>query len=259
MTELESRIIALRLANKSMKLIAKELDCSISTVSWHAKKHGLDGIAASRRKTLSDDEFIATVSQSVLNEINELWSKQSGTLKKIASQVGLPLDKVKRISRINGWNRSLSFISKKQEIVDSLARNNGDYKAVMAELGVSRTTVYEYGGKSSRIVQTKEERKKSMVGHVNNCRRKRRLDLIEYKGGKCAACGYNKCVRSLAFHHINPEEKDFTLGGRAYSLEVMKREVDKCVLVCANCHGEIHEQIDIVGYSDIVNSITSVA
>ncbi len=255
MTDLESKIVALRLENKSMKSIANELECSISTVAWHAKKHGLDGIAASRRKALSDDEFISTIPQLVLNEIHELRQKSTNTLKSISIKTGLSFDKIKRIVRIKGWNRSLAFADRKREIIDSLTRNNGSYKAVMSELGVSKSVVYKHGGKSNRVVQTKDERKKSMIEHVNNCRRKRRLELIEYKGGKCAVCGYNKCVRSLAFHHINPQEKDFTLGGRAYSLEVMKREVDKCVLVCANCHGEIHEQIDMIGYSEIVNGI----
>lgn len=62
--------------------------------------------------------------------------------------------------------------------------------------------------------------------------------LIEYKGGKCEKCGYNKCVSALEFHHLNPNEKDFGISAKGYtrSWETNKKEVDKCILVCPNCH-----------------------
>lgn len=64
--------------------------------------------------------------------------------------------------------------------------------------------------------------------------------LIEYKGGKCQVCGYNKCASALEFHHLDPSQKDFTISGGTKSFENLKPEVDKCILVCANCHREIH-------------------
>lgn len=68
--------------------------------------------------------------------------------------------------------------------------------------------------------------------------------LIMYKGGKCQRCGYDKCEGSLQFHHRNPKEKDFTVSAinlnKEFSMEVLYTEVDKCDLLCANCHGEIH-------------------
>ena len=66
---------------------------------------------------------------------------------------------------------------------------------------------------------------------------------IEYKGGKCIFCGYSKCVRSLQFHHCDRTKKDFNISAVSYSWERMKIELDKCILVCANCHGEIHDGI----------------
>ena len=71
--------------------------------------------------------------------------------------------------------------------------------------------------------------------------KKRKQQAIEYMGGKCVICGYNKTLRSLCFHHRNPEEKDFGISGGNMSWERMKCELDKCILVCANCHGEIHD------------------
>ena len=69
--------------------------------------------------------------------------------------------------------------------------------------------------------------------------------LVDYKGGKCEICGYNKCLGALEFHHLNPEEKEFTISKKnvnnnTIKIEDLKREADKCILVCANCHAELH-------------------
>lgn len=68
---------------------------------------------------------------------------------------------------------------------------------------------------------------------------------VEYKGGKCNSCNYNKCIAALEFHHIDPEQKDFGIGNKGFtkSWDKIKTELDKCILVCANCHREIHESL----------------
>ena len=77
---------------------------------------------------------------------------------------------------------------------------------------------------------------------------RKRLNLkkkaVQYKGGKCCKCGYDKCQDALDFHHVNPNEKDFAISAKGYlkSWEKIKTELDKCLLVCANCHREIHSQ-----------------
>ena len=84
-----------------------------------------------------------------------------------------------------------------------------------------------------------------MVMAVSRRRKKLREMARDYKGGKCILCGYNKCQRALSFHHLNPKEKDFDLSSRGLtrSWERIKKEIDKCVLLCANCHMEIHDGI----------------
>lgn len=73
--------------------------------------------------------------------------------------------------------------------------------------------------------------------------------LIEYKGGKCEHCGYDKCMRALEFHHLNPNEKDFGLSRcLSKSISSLKKEVDKCILLCSNCHAEEHEKLYEQGY-----------
>ena len=67
------------------------------------------------------------------------------------------------------------------------------------------------------------------------------LDLLrKQRGGKCQRCGYNTYLGALEFHHISQNEKDFTIGNRDYRLEDCVRETKKCVLICANCHREVH-------------------
>ena len=80
----------------------------------------------------------------------------------------------------------------------------------------------------SRNVQLKRDRLKEKA--------------IIYKGNKCCICGYDKCNGALEFHHIDPEQKDFGIGdkGHTRSWQKTKDELDKCIMVCANCHREIH-------------------
>jgi hypothetical protein len=68
--------------------------------------------------------------------------------------------------------------------------------------------------------------------------------LVEYKGGKCEICGYDKCIEALDFHHKDPTQKDFNISAsKICNIETLKKEVDKCMLLCANCHREIHYKI----------------
>lgn len=82
--------------------------------------------------------------------------------------------------------------------------------------------------------------------NVSKRRRKLKQTLVEYKGGKCEKCGYDKCVAALDFHHLDINEKQFNISkkGLTLSVEKMKKEVDKCILLCANCHRETHSRLD---------------
>ena len=67
------------------------------------------------------------------------------------------------------------------------------------------------------------------------------LDLLrKSQGGKCIHCGYDKYLGALEFHHLNPNEKDFTIGNRDFKLKECIEESKKCILVCSNCHKELH-------------------
>lgn len=80
--------------------------------------------------------------------------------------------------------------------------------------------------------------------------------LVTYKGGKCERCGYNKSMRALEFHHINPSEKDFGISDiLTKNIQSLKDEVDKCMLLCSNCHAEIHDELFLQGYSQFDSGI----
>jgi 5-methylcytosine-specific restriction endonuclease McrA len=86
----------------------------------------------------------------------------------------------------------------------------------------------------------KKSTKRDKSLHVINWKKRKKIELVEYKGGKCVRCGYNKCIEALEFHHRNPKEKDFSISSNSMGFEKMKLESDKCDLLCANCHREEH-------------------
>lgn len=94
---------------------------------------------------------------------------------------------------------------------------------------------------SSNRYRCKECRKQA----VNSKRRRDKEKLVQYKGGKCEICGYDKCIDALEFHHKDPNEKEFGLScGRTIKFEEKKKEADKCILVCSNCHRELHSKLN---------------
>lgn len=68
-----------------------------------------------------------------------------------------------------------------------------------------------------------------------------KLKLIAHKGGKCELCGYSKLIPgAFTFHHIDPKQKSFTISDSSKGFEAKLDEVNKCQLLCNNCHAEIH-------------------
>ena len=168
------KIIELRNQGKTYKQICKELNCAMSTVSYHCKLNKVGG----HSDRLSDEQKI---------ELQKLYD-EIGSLKKVAKLKGHAFETIQRY---------VITKNKKQPISNS-----------------------------NRVIEWRKRTKQK---------------LIEYKGGECELCGYKKCNRSLQFHHLNPDEKDFTISGKSFSFENLKEEVDKCILVCSNCHSEIHD------------------
>ena len=82
---------------------------------------------------------------------------------------------------------------------------------------------------------------------VTRLRRLRiKIKAVAYKGGKCEICGYDKHLAALDFHHLDPTEKDFTVttSKHSYSWVTIQKELDKCTLLCSNCHRIEHSKYD---------------
>ena len=91
--------------------------------------------------------------------------------------------------------------------------------------------------------------KNAFLSRCNSCDRELSLRknrglkklCVDYKGGKCESCGYSRNIAAFDFHHRDPSQKDFTISTvRAKNINKLKKELDKCTLLCANCHREFH-------------------
>ncbi len=93
--------------------------------------------------------------------------------------------------------------------------------------------------KDNRIYK---DRKDYLIKAVTRRRKKIRFLAINHLGGKCIRCGYSKYPEVLEFHHKDPSQKEFNVSskGHSRSWERVKKEIEKCILLCANCHREVH-------------------
>lgn len=101
----------------------------------------------------------------------------------------------------------------------------------------------------NRIGKFQSYCKKCNHANVLERQRKFKLKCIEYLGGKCQRCGYNKYIGALEFHHLDPKQKDFEVSKLKLTSwnknsAIILNELDKCELVCSNCHREIHGKND---------------
>ena len=89
------------------------------------------------------------------------------------------------------------------------------------------------------------DRRQYLIQAVRKRREKIRVMAVAYKGGKCERCGYDRCTEALDFHHNDPTKKDFGVSSKGYtrSWKRVQEELDKCVMLCANCHRETHAEL----------------
>ena len=110
------------------------------------------------------------------------------------------------------------------------------------QFNVSKSSVIKYVD-NKMIKFSDYERKIKNYKKVLTRRQKLKEMAVEYKGGKCVICGYDKCIWALEFHHRNPKERDFGISVyNNLAWEKIKSEIEKCDLLCSNCHKELHHQ-----------------
>ena len=158
------------------------------------------------------------------------------------------------------------FISMDKKQLEKMIDAGLSSYAIADKLGKSKTTVW-YWLKKYELVTRKlykcticndTDKSHFTVGRFTQCKKCRRREqnnttrkykttLVQYKGGKCEICGYDKCIAALDFHHLDPSQKDTNwIHMRRWNPERVKKEVDKCQLVCRNCHSEIHYNQGVV-------------
>ena len=114
-----------------------------------------------------------------------------------------------------------------------LRKTGKSYRAIAVELGIGKTTV-EYHCNTAAFMVTQKKRRNT-----------RKKELMELVGGCCFKCGYKRCLSALDFHHKNPSEKDFPIS-RWRNKEDTLEEIKKCVLLCSNCHHEVHDGLIVL-------------
>ena len=109
----------------------------------------------------------------------------------------------------------------------------------VCELDRNRKYCTEHIGKvRKRLAKYRKANRKKINEHQKIRNRKTKETLVKENGGKCQICGYNRCIAALDFHHNNPDTKENQI--KDLSLELARKEIKKCILVCSNCHKEIH-------------------
>lgn len=141
----------------------------------------------------------------------------------------------------------------KKQIIELYKNTNGNLNITSSKFNlVSKWAIRNFLQKENlygkiKKKETKEEKSRRKSLHVINYKKRKKIELVNYKGGKCEKCGYNKCFEALEFHHKDPKQKDFNISSNSYSFKKMKEEVDKCNLLCSNCHREEHARLKVHG------------
>ena len=204
----------------SLGQIGAIVDRHPSTVAYWLTKHGLVANGHQRhsaRGGIPRDELEALV-------------RTGDTLVAIAERFGVSTTTIRH--RIKRYGLPRPHAVRRNDVTSALEQGR---RTLLRECGQHGWTVYviESSGRA-RCRKCRMER-------VAQWRRRAKARLVEEAGGKCKACGYDRCPAALHFHHLEPAEKAFALSlrGVTRSMKALRAEAAKCVLLCANCHAEV--------------------
>lgn len=244
---MKEKILELRKLGFSYNEISKKLNCSKSTISYHCSKIETNdekiknNVKLKNKKQEKTDSFLLQTDK--IDEVISL-KKDLKTYDEIQKITKLSKNVISKICRKYGLTKNRKFTNITKETIENINRlysELGSIRKVANNIGLDRGTISKYLtsiSKSSNL-----SRKEQLSKNVVEWRKRTKLKLVEYKGGECEKCGYNRCIDALEFHHKDSSEKDFTISGKSWSFERLKKEADKCILVCSNCHKEIHFEL----------------
>lgn len=215
----------------SLEAIGKRAGKHESTVSYWLKKHGLEAARAEKHSAKgapSKEEMERLLAAGLpLREIAHRMNRSLATIRHWMRKYELkPAPRRKRGSK--DGPREL----------ESRCRHHGETSFVREGRGYYRC-------------------KRCRMERVSQRRRIIKRKLVEEAGGKCLICGYDRCQQVLQFHHLDPSTKEFhlALNGVTRSLARSRAEAKKCVLLCANCHGEVEAGIAAVPLNFVPDAV----
>lgn len=170
-------------------------------------------------------------------EYLERMIEEGNSLNKIAKESG------RCLSTVQHWIKKYNLKSKFVTFKDQIKIPYGEERfCPKCKMMVKTENFNDRRGRKNSSVYCKPC---TTIQTVNRMR-KLKQQMVEYKGGCCQKCGYNRYIGALEFHHINPEEKDFNPSHlKKYTMDSrVTEELDKCLLLCSNCHRETHFEIN---------------
>lgn len=203
----------------SLEAIGKRAGKHESTVSYWLKKHGLVAVKAEKHSAKgapSKEEMERLLAAGLsLREVAHRLDRSLATIRHWMKRYELKPNPRRKRGTENGPRETVSR-----------CKRHGETGFVREGRGYYRC-------------------KRCRIERVSQRRRQIKRKLVEEAGGKCLICGYDRCQQVLQFHHLDPTTKEFHLGqnGVTRSLARSRAEARKCILLCANCHGEVEAGI----------------
>lgn len=196
--------------------IAKELNLAKSTVSMQVSRHGLHCQHSSPDASNISEELLRDRASKFVSR------------KEIAEELGVSESTIRKYL--------------KQYNISILRKPAANGTAICTDCNVLKeeSEFYKKASKGLQHTYCKACYTKRIIAKQREFKQK----AVSYKGGRCEVCGYCKSLWALDFHHRDPKEKDFNLARmKTRSEELIRAELDKCTLLCANCHREEHERL----------------
>jgi transposase len=204
----------------SLERIAERFGKHPSTIGYWVRKHGLSAANSERHAARGG------IPRGSLQELIDA----GGTLRSISEDLEVSVGTVRhwldryqlRTHAAIGRHPAVRDVGPRPETIDRTCKRHGLTRYVLRTDGAYRCL-------------------RCTAESVARRRRAVRMSVVSEAGGRCAECGYDAYLGALQFHHIDPGEKEFALSsqGLTRSLERVRREAEKCVLLCANCHAEV--------------------
>jgi transposase len=202
-----------------LERIAERFGVHPSTVGYWVRKHGLTAAHVKRHAPRGG------IPREALEELVQAGRSQ----RSIANELDVS------VATVRHWLRRYD-LETRRAVQLRQSREGKASGALTIKRLCDRHGLTDFGlfsGGTYRCIQCRWEA-------VGRRRKKVRAIVVREAGGRCLLCGYDRYSGALAFHHLDPSAKRFSLGGgHTFSLARMREEATKCVLLCANCHAEV--------------------